>query len=138
MNTHTTDALAQFCSEQYFSFDPQKWTVQNHYDINALKVLARYLSQTSWYGHEEDLEHLFGQAADRCSVSVTKEDSKTFVDLAYFSVTVRCRIAALQGMRPKFCAEELNKEGRRRVKNGGNALTSSLHSSDHTKVLETR
>ena len=96
MDIRTAGALAQFCAEQCLAFDPQAWSVQNPNDKSTLAALARYLAQTSWYGHEEALELIARQAEESGSELVTQDSPRVIVDLVYFSVTVRRRISELQ------------------------------------------
>ncbi|MFI4982767.1 MAG: hypothetical protein ACHQIO_20645, partial [Nevskiales bacterium] len=96
MNIRSAEALARFCAEQCLAFDPRAWAARSH--DPAVMAVARYLAQTSWYGHEEELERIAGQAADGCRASSNQQDA---VDWVNFSVAVRCRIAALQGRHPR-------------------------------------
>lgn len=97
MNQQESEALAQFCADQYFAFDPQAWHRRSLYDLNASTVAAMYLTMTSWYGHEHELErvaagalgfHANGEACQR-----TAQQSSSF-DPAPFSAMVRSEIAA--------------------------------------------
>jgi len=107
MNKRTaTDTLAQFCAEQCLAFNPQAWTAPGLVDRNTLKEIARYLAQTSWYGHEEELERIVKQVADGSDALKPPRSSEALVDLAYFSVAVRCRIAALEGKCSVICLDE--------------------------------
>ena len=58
MNEQESAALAQFCADQYFAFDAHAWHKRSLYDHHASTVAAMYLSMTSWYGHEDELERI--------------------------------------------------------------------------------
>jgi len=58
MNEQESVALAQFCADQYYAFDARAWHRRSKYDRNASTVAAMYLSMTSWYGHERELERI--------------------------------------------------------------------------------
>jgi hypothetical protein len=124
MNKRAADELAQFCAEQCLAFDPNAWASTSSFDRNILKSIACYLAQTSWYGHEEELERIARQVADDRDTPVPQVDSATSVDLAYFSVAVRCRIAALEGKCREVCAEVINENCR--IKSGANAGQASF------------
>ena len=95
MNSEESKALAQFCADQYYAFDARAWKRRSQYDHNASTLAALYLSMTSWYGHESELERL---AAD---ASVLNDSGEAFrrlehegrFDPAQFSAMVRSEIA---------------------------------------------
>lgn len=99
MNEQETVALAQFCADQYYAFDPRAWARRGQYDRNASTVAAMYLSMTSWYGHESDLERI---AADARALYASGEEfrrtaqANTF-DPKLFSSMVRAEIASRRG-----------------------------------------
>ena len=62
MGMLTTEALARFCIEQSLSFDAHDWLLLTEFDEKKVGLAAKYLSMTSWYGHEEDLEAIAGYA----------------------------------------------------------------------------
>ena len=95
MATHVLDPLVRFCAEQAHSFDPDAWRRGESLDRSALVIAARYLSMTSWYGHEAALESLAEELRPGISSSETfqREAFANGFDLSYFSVAVRCNIA---------------------------------------------
>lgn len=102
MDRRATEMLAQFCIAQRNSFDPHDWYVRFDIDGPAVALAAKYLSMTSWYGHEEELEqivagtHLF---ADN-SAGLHRESQLVAFDLPYFSAKVRLGIVAAMLPRP--------------------------------------
>ncbi|MBS0336004.1 MAG: hypothetical protein JSS40_04175 [Proteobacteria bacterium] len=59
MDRAATNSLARFCADQYFGFDPEDWIVRSlRSDRASVIAAARYLSQTSWYGRENDLARI--------------------------------------------------------------------------------
>ena len=58
MNTQAYESIAQFCVEQHGRFDPQAWKRRGAADRKLVAVAAKYLSMTSWFGHEEQLEQI--------------------------------------------------------------------------------
>lgn len=100
MNQQESEALAQFCADQYYAFDARAWHRRSQYDRNASTVAAMYLSMTSWYGHEDELERVAAQAlaphASGEDFSVSAQGNS--FDSARFSAMVRSEIAARQGV----------------------------------------
>lgn len=95
MNPQEADALAQFCADQYFSFDARAWRRRSLYDHQASAVAAMYLSMTHWYGHEDELERI---AAESQALHVTGESFQrgaqaNQLDSAEFATKVRAEIA---------------------------------------------
>lgn len=98
MNQQESEALAQFCADQYYAFDARAWHQRSQYDRNASTVAALYLSMTSWYGHEDELERV---AAGALALHTSGEDFRgsaraSSFDSARFSAMVRSEIAARQ------------------------------------------
>lgn len=52
----TLDGLAVFCAVQRSRFDPAAWMRRGAADGRRVAFAAQYLSMTSWYGHEAELE----------------------------------------------------------------------------------
>jgi hypothetical protein len=96
MNTQAYESIAQFCVEQYGRFDAQAWKRRGAADRKLVAVAAKYLSMTSWFGYESELEHISkeidGGLAD--STEFNRELGAIGLDLALFSASVRCGIAA--------------------------------------------
>jgi hypothetical protein len=95
MNQQESEALAQFCADQYFSFDSRAWARRARYDRNSSTVAAMYLAMTSWYGHEDELERI---AADSRAMHASGEafrrtSQASSFDPSVFSQQVRAEIA---------------------------------------------
>ena len=103
----TYDALAQFCADQFARFDPQQWLKRIPVDGRLLALAAKYLSMTSWYGYEEHLESIAAQADEMTASAVgfNSESQALGFDLASFSISVRCAIAARQKKCPAPCRQ---------------------------------
>jgi len=95
MAAHTLDPLVRFCAEQVRTFDPDAWRRSESLDRATLAIAARYLSMTSWYGHETVLESLAEELRPGISSSQAfqRESSANGFELSYFSVAVRYHIA---------------------------------------------
>jgi hypothetical protein len=89
-----TESLAQFCIAQRDAFNPDDWYTQFDIDSKAVALAAKYLSMTSWYGHEAELERIaVATGAFGNSYGLHRESRTIGFDLAYFSYTVRSGIA---------------------------------------------
>ena len=107
MNEQESVALAQFCADQYYAFDAHAWHRRSKYDRNASTVAAMYLSMTSWYGHESELERI---AADARALHASGEDFRrqaqtSDFDPGLFSSMVRNEIAARRAPSAKAAPE---------------------------------
>ena len=102
MNEQESVALAQFCADQYYAFDAHAWHRRSKYDRNASTVAAMYLSMTSWYGHERELERIASVAlALHASGEEFQRTSQTSaLNPELFSKMVRSEIAVRQAGRP--------------------------------------
>ncbi|TRZ90841.1 MAG: hypothetical protein D4R84_15505 [Rhodocyclaceae bacterium] len=58
MDEFDFESLTQFCAEQFSSFDRSVWIENCPVDRRVIAVTATYLSMTSWYGREEELESI--------------------------------------------------------------------------------
>ena len=96
MNTQAYESIAQFCVEQYSRFDPQAWKRRSVADRKLVAVAAKYLSMTSWFGYETELEQLAGEIDSALvdTAEFNRELGAIGFDLALFSASVRCGIAA--------------------------------------------
>ena len=107
MDKHDLELLTEFCTEQRWNFDPKAWQLAQRIDSRLLAVTARYLSLTSWYGHEQELEVigealLPGVSNKRRFDGVLEELS---VDIPYLSATIRYRSEMrriVAGTSPRF------------------------------------
>lgn len=103
MQRHIFKNLAQFCVEQYSSFDPRAWLGEGLFDGRLVADAAKYLSMTSWYGHADELEKIAVVAIERIGASTEElinvsadlqmELNDIGLDLVYFSAMVRYGIA---------------------------------------------
>lgn len=100
MKRQGAESLAQFCIAQRNAFDPQQWLARRDTDGKALALAAKYLSMTSWYGHEAELEGIALQIYADVGDSLFKESRSLEFDLPHFSTTVRLGIAQLRDRRP--------------------------------------
>lgn len=100
MEKQAIDRLVRFCASQSSRFNPQEWLSFSEVDNKAVALVARYLSMTSWYGHEDDLVRI----ADAMAKDLTTGDSAGLYlesralnfNLPYFSAAVRSGIAITQ------------------------------------------
>lgn len=101
MDKRTTASLAKFCVDQSSTFNAHDWLLHENIDEKAVALVARYLSMTSWYGHEDDLaeivEGLHGFEDDAVSESLHREARELAFDLSLFSAMVRVGIAQAHG-----------------------------------------
>lgn len=85
-----TESLAQFCIAQSDAFNRDDWYARFNIDGKAVALAAKYLSRTSWYGHEEELEQIaIAMDAFDNSYGLHRESRAIGFDLAHFSYTVR-------------------------------------------------
>lgn len=65
-------------------------------DRKLVAVAAKYLSMTSWFGYETELEHIADEIDSglASSIDFNRELGAIGLDLALFSASVRCGIAA--------------------------------------------
>ena len=94
MDKLALDSLAQFCAEQQRSFDPEAWIDRTAVDGKGIAVVAKYLSMTSWYGHEEQLEGIAAGISDLAGFH--RELQAAGLDLTKLSATLRQSIALRQ------------------------------------------
>ena len=98
MDRLVTNTLARFCVAQSNHFDAHDWLLLDGMDIKAIALVARYLSMTSWYGHEDELEGIAAHihAFDGDSAGLYRESQQLEFDLPYFSSAVRFGILRSQ------------------------------------------
>ena len=94
MAAHKLDPLARFCAGQARRFDLGAWRESGPLDRGALAIAAKYLSMTSWYGHEAALESLAEELRPGISSAgrFDREAMAAGFELTYFSVAVRYQI----------------------------------------------
>ena len=91
----SVETLAQFCIAQRNSFSPVDWRMRVCVDGELVGLAAKYLSMTSWYGHENELEQFvlaMSSPIDRSHLSLFHEAQSLGFDLPAFSVAVRIGI----------------------------------------------
>ena len=95
MDNRNAGSLAQFCIDQYHEFDAGDWHLRLDIDGKAVALAAKYLSMTSWYGHELALERIAAASypLNDTSHGLHRESHAIGFDLPHFSVMVRIGIA---------------------------------------------
>ena len=93
-----TDSLVLFCIRQRFAFDTGAWRRRSAADGKVIALTAKYLSMTSWFGREDELERI---ALELDAVVVGTSEFQRNVraiglDLGYISARVRFGIAEQQ------------------------------------------
>jgi hypothetical protein len=91
MRRRTLDGLAVFCAVQRYRFDPAAWMRRSAFDCKRVAFAAHYLSMTSWYGHEEELEAIAEKIYPGiASIDTFWQDMQAMdVELAQLSSAVR-------------------------------------------------
>lgn len=95
MNQRTLDSLARFCVDQRQAFESHAWLNCNDADRRTIAIVAKYLSMTSWYGHEDELVNIASVIDPELSNDIAFDDEASAIgfDLTHFSTTVRYHIA---------------------------------------------
>jgi len=98
MDEPTFDSLAQFCADQFNQFEAEAWLDRSSADGKVRAVVAKYLSMTSWYGHEAELERIAAHTDSALAnmAGFHREAQAIGLDLGSFSALVRRRIALRQ------------------------------------------
>jgi len=101
MNNFVTDSLAQFCIDQRSSFSSHDWIAWGAIDRKSVACAAKYLSMTSWYGHDEELEQIAAclHTFERDSTGLHRESWSIDFDLPSFSSKVRFGIANMSALK---------------------------------------
>lgn len=94
MDKRATESLAQFCIQQRHAFEAQAWHQRIDHEGQAVALAAKYLSMTSWYGHETELEQIAAntRVSHETSHGLHRESQAIGFDLPYFSALVRVGI----------------------------------------------
>lgn len=91
MKKNDLEVLVLFCADQRSAFSFKRWLAGNPIDARLLGVTARYLSMTSWYGHDLELESiaeaLLPGISDRLRFYTEVHDLR--IDIPYLSATIR-------------------------------------------------
>lgn len=95
MDTQEFEELVQFCAEQHFAFDAEKWLLNNFQNSHTTFVAAKYLSMTSWYGYAEQLENISARAQEIPENNSRIPPAGDF-DIARFSGVTRLKIAQIR------------------------------------------
>ncbi|SMB26012.1 protein of unknown function [Sterolibacterium denitrificans] len=100
MDKPMTQALARFCVDQSDCFNARDWLRLVEIDTRVVALAAKYLSMTSWYGHEDDLAEIAERLYDfdDDSAALYRESRMLDFDLPYFSSAVRFGIARSHGL----------------------------------------
>jgi hypothetical protein len=108
-----TESLTQFCIAQSERFNPDDWGAQLAKNRKALALAAKYLSMTSWYGHEIELDRIVAatQVVGESSLGLYHEAQAIGFDLPYFSYTVRSGITRARMGREEARAQSLRLAG---------------------------
>jgi hypothetical protein len=95
MDRHAMGTLTQFCASQREGFDARAWLKEGAANPKAYAVAAKYLSMTSWYGHDEELERIATRLYPTLAVrdGFDREMQSVGLDLPFFSSSVRYHIA---------------------------------------------
>jgi hypothetical protein len=107
MDKQAFDSLIQFCADQVNAFDPRAWTDRRAVDGKAIAMAAKYLSMTSWYGHEIALEGIAAttQGDFAGGAGFDRELQAMGFDLGHFSAAVRYAIVLRQEAQSSGSAE---------------------------------
>ena len=95
MSHPAIDTLARFCADQRQAFESNAWLNCEDADRRTIAVVAKYLSCTSWYGHEDELDNIatviYPNLPDYVAIGVEAEEIG--FDLTRFSANLRYRLA---------------------------------------------
>ena len=94
MDKHALKLLTDFCVHQHSNFDPQAWRNCDGIDRRLLALTAVYLSMTSWYGFEAELEKVAELLVPGILEKQRFDGEWCALDLeiGYLSATMRYRI----------------------------------------------
>jgi hypothetical protein len=86
--------LADFCIKQRSAFKPNEWYSRYEANGQAVAFVAKYLSATSWYGYEDDLDRIAStmHMEVRETANLFREAQAIDFDLMQFVVKVRTGI----------------------------------------------
>jgi hypothetical protein len=89
------DELVRFCVDQRCAFEAGAWLTKFEEVGEPVALAAKYLSMTSWYGHEAELERVSAATqvfADNSNGLHVESQAMDF-DLHAFSIRVRLGLA---------------------------------------------
>jgi hypothetical protein len=109
MDEPAYESLAQFCADQFSTFDSAAWIDRCPIDGRAIAITATYLSMTSWYGHEEELERIaLRNDQPRMSFSQFNCETRAIgLDLMTLSSKLRHKIAVSQAWQKRIVPQEV-------------------------------
>lgn len=89
------ESLVQFCIDQREAFDIGAWLAKFEEEGEVVALAARYLSMTSWYGHEAELDSACAamHALADNSNGLHLESKAIGLELRTFSLRVRLGLA---------------------------------------------
>lgn len=98
MDRQATESLARFCIAQRSAFDADDWFLRSETDGKAVALAARFLSMTSWYGHDDALVEIAAKITPDLDggPGLYAESQAAGFDWPYFSTTVRIGITLHQ------------------------------------------
>lgn len=107
MDKQSLELLTAFCADQRSNFDTKAWECAQRIDSRLLAVTAHYLSMTSWYGHELELEMIAESLLPGISDKrrFNSELRHLAMDIRYLSATIRYRTEmrrVVERTAPKF------------------------------------
>jgi len=96
MDAQAYRSITQFCVDQHGKFDALAWKRRSAADRKLVAAAAKYLSMTSWFGYEDQLERIAMDidASFASGSDFNRELGAIGFDLALFSASVRYGIAA--------------------------------------------
>ena len=98
MDRQATESLARFCIQQRNAFDPDDWYQRSETDGKVVALAAKYLSMTSWYGHDDELVDIAAKIHPglESGAGLYGEAQAMGFDWPYLSTSVRIGIALQQ------------------------------------------
>ncbi len=110
LDRRTPRSLEQFCIAQHDAFAANDWLQRSESEIeaDAMARAARYLSMTSWYGYEDELEQIAEALTPcplvRCDAGLSDVSSvKGDFNLSHFATKVRAGLLRRRGSFNRRC-----------------------------------
>lgn len=107
LDRRTPRSLEQFCIAQHDAFSAHEWLARSNSEREAEAVAqaARYLSMTSWYGYEDELEQIAEAITPcplvRCDAGFSDVSGVSSVkgefNLSHFATKVRAGLLRRRG-----------------------------------------
>ena len=133
MDKALIQSLAKFCADQQDAFNAEAWLAvrggESQNSSVAFATIAKYLSMTSWYGHEEELEaiavELYAPLASPGEFERVAHDCD--FDTGGFSVALRYRLAMRQlGLNVQDASRKSPEAGSASSSAGDNTVTGQV------------